>query len=180
MTETARAEPDPFEDDDAILATIEPANQPGVARGAMPHGASPLPLYDEAEFAALPEVSWLVEGVLPMSATTLFYGKRGSFKSFIALDLACSVSTGMSWQGREVVPGFVVYVAAEGRAGLIPRLAAWRSHREVSKTGMLLHPEALSLLAPENAARLVTSLQSRLPEGAELAPLLVVFDTLHR
>lgn len=73
----------------------------------------------------VPEHSWLVDGVVASGSITWMYGRPGSYKSFIALDLALRVATGGSWCGREVQQGAVAYWAAEDARGAVNRRRAW-------------------------------------------------------
>ncbi|MFC6978789.1 AAA family ATPase [Microbulbifer taiwanensis] len=51
-------------------------------------------------------VEWLVEGFIEQQCLALMFGDPGCGKSFIAVDIACSVATGRPWFGRRVsVPG---------------------------------------------------------------------------
>lgn len=140
----------------------------------------PLLLYDEAEFAALPRGEFLVDGILPVGGNAMVYGQNGSGKTFLALDLGCSVASGRPWHGRAVKQGLVVYVTAEGRGGFASRLAAWRDRHPTDCGPMLIHPAALSLLVGTNADRLVDAMEARLPLLGDELPLLLIFDTLHR
>src|SRR5947209_2819298 len=63
------------------------------------------------EYQPLP---WLIEGLLPASSLAVLAGGSGVGKSFIALDIACSIASGIDWHGRSVMQGDVVYVAGEG------------------------------------------------------------------
>lgn len=75
----------------------------------------------------LPEPRPLMDNVLDQGTTALLYGKWASSKSFIALDWACSVATGRSWQGRPTEQAPVLYVVAEGVAGFAGRVNAWET-----------------------------------------------------
>ena len=48
-----------------------------------------------------------------------------TFKSFVALDMACCVAIGRPWHGRAVKQGRVLYCVGEGAAGFPKRLRAW-------------------------------------------------------
>ncbi len=50
----------------------------------------------------LPRPEWQVDGVLHRNTLALLAGPEGTFKSFVALDLALSIAGGRPWQGREV------------------------------------------------------------------------------
>src|SRR5262249_7475506 len=80
--------------------------------------------YDDELTTAAPD--WLVDRLLVAGSLGLLYGPPAAGKSLLALDWACSIATGEPWLGRPVRPGPVLYVAAEGSAGLGVRVAAWR------------------------------------------------------
>lgn len=74
-------------------------------------------------------VKWLIDGVLPQGAFSALYGPPGSFKSFIALDIAHAIATGTAWMGREVnEAGAVLYIAGEGFGGIGARIKALKIH----------------------------------------------------
>ena len=62
---------------------------------------------------ALLDGDYVVKGCIDEGALALIYGARNCGKTFLALDLALSVATGLSWNGHPVRDGFVAYVAAE-------------------------------------------------------------------
>lgn len=122
----------------------------------------------------LPAPSYLVDDVLVRDSIAVLFGKPGSGKSFLALDFGLCVAGGLPWQGREVRGGPVLYVAAEGVAGLGKRVAAWQEATRVDRLdGIWFMPGALNLLQTERVAALVEV-------AAELKPALVVLDTLAR
>jgi RecA-family ATPase len=75
----------------------------------------------------MPSVAWLAQDYIPAAALVLLWAQEESFKSFIAVDLACAVATGVPWLGCVPIndPGPVVYIAAEGRRGIRTRVDAW-------------------------------------------------------
>ena len=76
-------------------------------------------------------VEWLIEGVIPKGSFTALYGPPGSFKSFIALDIAEAIATGRSWMGRPVKQtGAVLYLAGEGFGGIGARIKACKMHHQ--------------------------------------------------
>ncbi len=80
------------------------------------------------ELDVLPELTWVVKGLLPAQGLAAIYGPSGSGKSFLALDLMASIVLGQPFYGRKVSQRPVVYCALEGRGGIKNRLAAWRQH----------------------------------------------------
>ena len=72
---------------------------------------------------------WLVRDLLRESSVACLYGHRGSYKSFVAMSVAASVSTGVSWLGHDVLnAGLVIYIAAEGGGGMVQRTRALSKH----------------------------------------------------
>lgn len=70
-------------------------------------------------------LKWAVKGIIPQRGIGFIYGASGTFKSFLALDYALHRVYGLPWLGRKTVQGNVVYLAAEGGAGLLRRIQAW-------------------------------------------------------
>ena len=76
-------------------------------------------------------VEWLIQDVLPRKGFSALFGPPGSFKSFVALDIAHSVATGKAWMGKEVsTPGAVLYICGEGHGGIGARIKALRVHHK--------------------------------------------------
>jgi hypothetical protein len=74
-------------------------------------------------------VEWLIDNVLPKRAFCALYGPPGSYKSFVALDIAEAVATGRAWMGREVqAAGAVLYICGEGFGGIGARIKACKMH----------------------------------------------------
>jgi len=122
-------------------------------------------------------VRWLVKHVLPADSIGMMFGGSGTFKSFIALDAALHVVHGLPWMGRKTTQGPVIYIAAEGGAGLWPRIQAWHKARNLSWAGargdvpLFVVPAALDLTA--DAWRVVDAAQL-----VGVTPVMVVVDTL--
>lgn len=83
---------------------------------------------------------WILKDAIPMGGSGLLIGPRGTFKTFVALDMALSIASGgkdffggvaEDWLGvwpDVVKPGAVLFAAGEGRSGLKKRVAAWEQH----------------------------------------------------
>ncbi len=84
------------------------------------------------ELLALPAPNWTVDGILLERSLAMLYGEPKSFKTFIALDLALSIATGLPFHGVRTEKGRVCYVAAEGHAReLGERVLAWTMEHKV-------------------------------------------------
>ena len=45
---------------------------------------------------------WIIDGVIPAGGLTVLYGPPGSFKSFLALDMALAAATERDWHSRTI------------------------------------------------------------------------------
>jgi len=146
-------------------------------RAALATVTSPLPsnllLNLEQLQKASASITWLVKGVVPADSIGLLFGGSGTFKSFIALDMALHVAHGMKWLGRKTTKGPVIFIAAEGGAGLWRRIEAWHKQRGLSWRGIEFYvvPVAVALLT--DAKSIVSAAQS-----VGVKPALVTVDTL--
>jgi len=68
---------------------------------------------------------YLINNMVESSALGSITGPSGQYKSFIAIDIACCIATGKTWNGRDTKQGAVLYLAGEGRSGLKRRVIAW-------------------------------------------------------
>jgi RecA-family ATPase len=64
---------------------------------------------------------FLIDGICPKQGVGLLYGASQAFKSFVAIHTGLWVSRAQSWAGRRTEGASVVYLAAEGSAGLRKR-----------------------------------------------------------
>lgn len=69
--------------------------------------------------------TWFVEDIFPMGEISLVFGDTGSGKSFDMFDMAMAGARGTMWNGRNVEPGLVIYVAAEAGKGFSKRKVAY-------------------------------------------------------
>lgn len=122
---------------------------------------------------AAEKVKWTVKHVVPAASVGMLFGGSGTFKSFIALDAALHVAHGLPWMGRRTQQGPVLYIAAEGGAGLWARIDAWHRSRNLrwQDAPMYVVPTAVDLTV--DAWRVVDAAQA---VGA--CPTMVVVDTL--
>jgi AAA domain len=134
-------------------------------------------LLTAAEVIKRPPPAALIDGLVFKSTLALLYGQPKSFKSFLALDVALSIAGGRDWGGRATAQGPVVYVAAEGLAGLGKRIQAWEQayghKRTVTGEAFYVLPEKVRLLEPGDVGALVELV-------CLVKPLLVILDTLNR
>jgi RecA-family ATPase len=161
----------------------QPANDPGVPVGA-PVGEQEV--HGEAdslrrrllrgdEILSIPAKEPLIEGWLDRGDFGCVYGRPGGGKTAVMIDIAGCVATGTWWHGAEVHQGPVLYVIAEGAAGIPHRWEAWKRRNGLPGD----HQDLVWLPAKVNlrSALWATAIAD---VAADIKPALVVLDTLSR
>jgi hypothetical protein len=115
---------------------------------------------------------YVVDGILYLDTLAWLHGKPGCGKSFVALDWAGCIASGLPWQDRVVTQGPVLYVIAEGVSGLRPRVRAWEDYTRL-RSGVTFLPVAVQFFQPVDLAAIIQLAQ-------ELHPALIVIDTQAR
>jgi KaiC/GvpD/RAD55 family RecA-like ATPase len=137
-------------------------------------GSRRLPLLDLHDLESISAAqSWIVKGVIPADSIGMIFGGSGTFKSFIALDLALHVAHGRPWLGRKTQQGSVLFIAAEGGSGLWKRAEAWHRHNGRKSAGLPFRVLPVAVDLRLDAWRVVEAAQA-----VGMAPSLVVVDTL--
>ena len=132
--------------------------------------------HSEAELDAMPAPEQLLAGMLTVGGLAALVGPPGVGKSFAVLDWALSIRSGAAWIGRKVRKGPVVYVSAEGSAGLGARVRAWKDYQQREGEGVYFVTEPVRLMDPGHTSRFLLDLERQV----QPAPVFVVFDTLAR
>lgn len=128
------------------------------------------------EINALPDIQYLVDGLLPINGYGIVYGRRGSGKTFEMLHLSLCIATGKAYRGHKVQQGGVAYIMSEGAAGLKKRIAAWMKHHQVDQLeNFYALTHSVQLNDPELRAHLDIAIE-RIPADVRL----LVIDTLAR
>lgn len=117
---------------------------------------------------------YLVKGWLDRGGTSILYGQSNTGKTFLALDIAHAVSKGLSWAGRRVRQGRVLYIAAEGGGGFANRVAALEDPEFFVLTSPLV------LTGRDTQAPFMVEVMAHLEEVGGAAFDFVVIDTLAR
>ena len=130
------------------------------------------------EFQDRSPPAWLIGETLPMGGQAMLFGPPGEGKSFVALDQALCVATGIPWHGRRVKQGAVLYVAAEGAAGLTIRTEAWKRHHGIDEIpNAYFVVDAPQLHVPGDVDDLLRAIDA-VPNMQK--PVLIITDTFAR
>lgn len=143
---------------------------------AQPFQTRKLPILSVADLADLEPPNWLIDGMLVENGFSAFYAPSETFKSFIALDIALSISTGQDWRGKPTVAGPVVYMIGEGVAGWPGRVFTWLKHRGNGADAQFWTiPTSIALTEAGDAEALLAAVQSACER-----PAMIIIDTLAR
>lgn len=125
-----------------------------------------------SDMAQRPPPVPIVSGLLFRNTLAWLIGKSGSFKSFVAVDLAAHVAAGKAWGGRRVWGGIVVYLVAEGQGGMPLRVRAWIARNGEVAPELIMLPRAVQIVG--------AGWPSFVAACAYLNPVMVVVDTQAR
>jgi KaiC/GvpD/RAD55 family RecA-like ATPase len=126
--------------------------------------------------------SWLVQGILETDSFGCLFGDPGAGKSFLAIELAACVATGTPFYGLRVKHlGPVIYIASEGRTGLVRRFRAWSIARGIplDNAPLFLNSGAVSLIDDASMVSVVKALKTLIKELGR-PPALAILDTWSR
>jgi hypothetical protein len=141
-----------------------------------PPSPSRFTVLTDSQVESLPPLRYLVDGMLPVGALAAIWAPPAAWKSFLMLDLLCSVATGVPFLGRPTVQGGALYVLAEGSSGMGQRVRAWKdAHRRTGESlgvGFVMEPP--DLMGDMDSEHIVRA-AATLPRPCSL----VVIDTLH-
>ena len=171
--EVRRPAPPPAPEADPIWG---PGYEPKTAPG------TPFPLTWFRDIEPITDSADFVQGLLIEKTAIVVYGESNSGKTFWTTDLALSVAAALTWNGRRVEQGGVIYCALEGGYGFRNRVAAWR--REHGLEGENIPFAAISfqvnLLDPNaDTGALIATIKAA-AEKMVVPVKLVVIDTLSR
>ena len=148
-------------------------------RNLAPHSKD-LTVFSVQQLLAMPQLTWLVKGVIPDCGMGVLFGDSGSGKTFISIDLALAISQGLVWQGCKVnKPTGVLYVSAEGGGGMSKRLKAYSKYHDVDLSDTPIGIVTVGLNLPEGDADRVIDACARMKDrGCHIG--FIVMDTLNR
>ena len=152
---------------DAVTSQLKKLNDPNA-----------LTLFDHVNDIDLSPPKWLIDDFLVEHSMAALVAPSYTGKSFLAVDIACSVASGISFHGRSVEKGAVMYVVGEGRYGIRRRVEAFCRDRGVTMTRETapLHfsKQGVNFRDPSS----ISSMRDDLRKVKDLK--LIIIDTLAR
>lgn len=151
------------------------------AQGEAGEGREAYLTLDELE--ALPEVEMLVGEIVPQGSVGYITGRDGTYKTFLALDLALHIITCRAeWNGREISWngwGRVLFIAGEGARSFPKRRQAWSAHHgheltASEKQALVVRNGAVDLYGGQAAFRVLLEVVGERQDD------LIVIDTYNR
>jgi hypothetical protein len=153
---------------DAVRDILASAVQP-----AQPPAPEPrFKLLKDADIDGMPDLEWLIHGILPTKGMGAVFGPSGSGKSFVIIDMACAIAEGRHWFGYRTTKTPIVYIVLEGAQGLKNRRRAWLKHHNRAAL-----PDGIHFIVQP-----VNFMEGDVYELAEVLPpgCMTIVDTLNR
>ncbi|AEV52260.1 primase/polymerase [Nocardia phage NBR1] len=134
------------------------------------------------EYIDVPPPEPLIDGFLFRESHIMLIGEPSAGKSFVALDMAACIATGIPWKGHAVHQGTVVYVVGEGFRGFVQRLHAWATKHDRPDVWDRLHlvRDPYSVPGEKHSPRAKLWWDQFLAELNTNNPELTIMDTLAR
>lgn len=136
---------------------------------------NPFPGFDNPDKKCTPN-EWLVQNMFPARSLNAIVGVSDSFKSFLAVHLACCIATGTKFFGRDVLQGPILFLAPEGGAGIPKRRDAWKIEHgwQDCYIPFFTRSASFSFSSDED----LQFLRGKFDVSSKFAPKAVFFDTL--
>lgn len=124
-------------------------------------------------------VDWLIKGWVPADSFGMVYGPSGSYKSFCLIDWAASIASGKDWSGNKVSSGPVLYIAAEGQAGVAGRVKAWEIINNDKTNNLMRYNRGCDLTNPASRRTLLGACDQIKKHTGEQVKVIII-DTVNR
>ena len=123
------------------------------------------------------KVEYLIKGWLPKVGVGMIYGAPGCGKSFVAIDIGATISSGLgTWHGYKCKKGNTYYCCGEGHAGFPPRGRAYSlEHGGISLGNFYVTNDSVYLTEPTGLMKIEDDIDS-----LGWTPDIIIIDTLNR
>ena len=138
--------------------------------------------YDYNTIKDVPEITWIVQDIIPNNGLIIVYGSPGSGKTFIVIDVCLHIINHMKWFNNAVNDaGVVVYLIGEGIYGIKKRLDSWSSYHNINSDNLIffIPISSINIWEEKNINRLRKTLTAFM-ESTGKKIVMIVVDTLAR
>ncbi|MFA0340051.1 AAA family ATPase [Vibrio breoganii] len=122
---------------------------------------------------------WLIKRFFPLNSFGVIFGKSDSLKSFLAIDVCCSIATGKKWNEHSTTKGAIVFIAAEGQMGISRRIKAWEQVNKLNADNVFVLGHSVPIAEKTSRSDLLEAIK-QIETSEQVKVNLVVFDTLSR
>jgi hypothetical protein len=127
--------------------------------------------------------NWLIKHQIGMNDVVVVFGASGTGKSFLVLDMAVCIASGIKFHGKGVTKTNVYYIAGEGNYGLDDRLLGFFRHyvelgEHVNVHGFRSSEQPASLMSADNAKLVAEDIRQFERNQGPVG--LIIVDTFHR
>jgi hypothetical protein len=118
--------------------------------------------------------NWLIKDHMEKNSIGMIFGEPACAKSFIAMDIAFCIASGLDWNGNDTMQGKVVYIAGEGHSGIGKRFKALELKYGTSTDDVFISTLPASLSDQAGVDAVQEEVDGTCPN-----PALIVIDTLN-
>lgn len=155
---------------DAVRACVEAAGQ------VEDKNTGGLTALRRDDLMAIPDIDWIIKGVMPSQGIGVLFGPSTVGKSFMMLDLAAHLAEGREWFGYRAKRKAVVYACLEGQHGFKRRVEGWEAyHARQYPNDVIFSPDLIDIRTEQDTAALIELARREAGPGA-----VVIVDTLNR
>lgn len=139
----------------------------------------PFFLGGEADGSA--EHRFVVEDLIHEDSMSMIFGRQGSLKTQLALDIAAHAGQGIRYQGLETTRGASLYIAAEGAGAIGKRVAGiYVEHPELPRDAIVCVSRAVNLVDSDEAAAFAGFVVQEVLPALSMSLRLIIYDTLSK
>lgn len=176
-------EPTPQAQEQASQAIQKAATSATAAATTTADDGTELPLLSFVRASQMP--TWeppqeLVEGMLIENRMSVVYGDSNTGKSFLALDMAAHMTLGLSWFGRQVRQGAVLYLAAEAPKSIMDRARALEEKLGQKLDNLFITDCPIDIWDPNGSTTAVIHTADMIERTYGVKIRLIIVDTLAR
>ena len=136
-------------------------------------------VFDAREAIDMEEPDYWIEDRIPKESMVMIFGPSGEFKSFIAMDMACSIAAGIDYHGNEVEKAPVLYITGEGQRSINHRKRAWELKHNVYASQMGVLGQAIDMTDSAASVSLVLAIE-QYEHKFGVKPSAIFVDTVNR